>query len=68
MKGCIRVLAGMIVIGATSLAHAAGSWSTQDYDLYAGDFNGDGLTDLLYISKDSSRPSGIVLSLSLIHI
>ena len=62
MKGCIRVLAGMIVIGATSLAHAAGSWSTQDYDLYAGDFNGDGLTDLLYISKDSSRPSGIVLS------
>lgn len=36
--------------------------TTQDYDLYPGDFNGDGLTDLLYIAKDPNNSSGIILS------
>lgn len=41
---------------------AANNWSGGDFDLYAGDFNGDGNTDLLYIAKDASMPSGIMLS------
>ena len=35
---------------------------TQDYDLYPGDFNGDGFTDLLYIAKNPNNSSGIILS------
>lgn len=37
-------------------------WDSQDYDLYTGDFNGDGRTDILYIAKNPSVPSGIALS------
>ncbi|MDB6107637.1 MAG: hypothetical protein JWO52_7636 [Gammaproteobacteria bacterium] len=40
----------------------ATDWSTQAYDLYFGDFNGDGKTDLLYIAKDPAGISGINLS------
>jgi hypothetical protein len=40
----------------------ATDWSTQDYDLYPGDFNGDGKTDVLYVAKSPSMPSGIALS------
>jgi RHS repeat-associated protein len=42
--------------------HATTEWNAQDYDLYSGDFNGDGKTDILYIAKDPSMPSGIALS------
>lgn len=38
------------------------SWSSQDYDFYAGDFNGDGYTDILFIAHSPSMPSGILLS------
>lgn len=38
------------------------AWSTQDYDLHAGDFNGDALSDVLYIAHDASHLSGITLS------
>jgi hypothetical protein len=31
----------------------------QEYDLYPGDFNGDGKTDILYIAKDAGKLSGI---------
>src|SRR5882724_2337645 len=50
----------LLLVGAC--AQAATSWSSQDYDLYSGDFNGDGKIDLLYVAKDSSRASGIALS------
>ena len=53
---------GIVLIFAAGQAGAATAWSTQDYDLYPGDFNGDGLTDLLYISKDGRHANGIVLS------
>jgi hypothetical protein len=40
----------------------ATDWSAKTYDLYFGDFNGDGLTDVLYIAKDPAGVSGIELS------
>lgn len=46
----------------TSIAGATTDWSTQDYDLYTGDFDGDAKTDVLYIAKDASRASGIARS------
>src|SRR5205807_737667 len=41
---------------------AATGWSTQDYDLYSGDFNADGRGDILYVAKDPDNASGIALS------
>src|SRR5882672_8717476 len=38
------------------------AWSTQDFEFYAGDFNGDGYTDILYVANGPSMPSGILLS------
>jgi RHS repeat-associated protein len=37
-------------------------FSSADYDLYAGDFNGDGKSDLLYVAKSPDKPSGIALA------
>lgn len=45
-----------------SVSSAATDWSTQDYDLYPGDFDGDGKTDLLYVARDASKASGIARS------
>lgn len=52
------VLLGLVF---ASFAQAT-EWSAQDYDLYPGDFNGDGKTDMLYIAKDPLKLSGIALS------
>ena len=52
---CVTVLFARVACATTD-------WSSQDYDLYAGDFNGDGKTDILYIAKDPSKTSGIALS------
>ena len=41
---------------------AATQYDSQDYDLYSGDFNGDGLTDILYVAKSANMASGIALS------
>ena len=49
-----------LVIGG--VASASTEWNTQEYDLYAGDFDGNGYADILYIAKDPSMPSGIALS------
>lgn len=43
-------------------AYSATTWSAQDFDLYSGDFNGDGKTDILYVAKDASKSSGIAVS------
>ena len=61
-KPWVLVLA--IVLGwlGAPTARATTDWSTQDYDLYSGDFNGDGKDDVLYIAKDPSKSSGIALS------
>ncbi len=62
MKSIVRVLWAVTFLSASALVHAQSAWSSQDYDLYPGDFNGDGLTDMLYVAKDPSRLNGIVLS------
>src|SRR6516162_8731721 len=59
MLATFAVLAGSLF---APLAGASMDWSKQDYDLYVGDFNGDGKADVLYIAKDPSKPSGIALS------
>jgi len=56
------VLALLALVLAAPLAQAATSLSAQDYDLFVGDFNGDGRDDLLYIAKNASHASGIALS------
>lgn len=43
-------------------AARAATFDAQDYDLYPGDFNGDGKTDILYIAKDAGKASGIAIS------
>ncbi len=43
-------------------AHADTDWSSAEYDLYPGDFDGDGATDMLYVAKDPSKASGIARS------
>ena len=50
------------VDAASSSTSAPYGWSAQDYDFYAGDFNGDGNTDILFVSRNASLPSGILLS------
>ncbi|HEY0680972.1 MAG TPA: VCBS repeat-containing protein [Steroidobacter sp.] len=59
----IAMLVVMISAGlGAATALGATDWSTEDYDLYPGDFDGDGKTDLLYVAKDAARTSGIVRS------
>jgi RHS repeat-associated protein len=49
--------------GSTGTANnPINAWSSEDYDFYAGDFNGDGFTDVLFIAHSPSMPSGILLS------
>ena len=62
MNRRIGLLVGLTLLCGAQQALADTAWSTQDYDLYPGDFNGDGLTDMLYVSKNPSFPNGIVLS------
>ena len=62
MKTITVILAAAIFLFSVNLAHAATEWNAQEYDLYPGDFDGDGKTDILYIAKDPSMPSGIARS------
>jgi len=57
-----KTLLVLAALSASVMVQAQSAWSSQDYDLYPGDFNGDGLTDMLYIAKDPAHLSGIVLS------
>lgn len=54
------VLAGAFALGSIGNA-AAAIWSADTHTIAAGDFNGDGKSDLLVIAKDASQPSGIAL-------
>lgn len=58
------VLVGALlsVVLASAPATAAASWNSQEYDLYAGDYNGDGFDDILYVAVAANKMSGIALS------
>ena len=51
----------LVVLGALA-AQGDTQWSEQDYDLYPGDFDGNGRTDLLYVARRPQLSSGIALS------
>jgi hypothetical protein len=52
----------LIMLSLSGWAQAQGTWNAQDYDLYAGDFDGDGNTDILYVAKSAANSSGIARS------
>ncbi len=56
-----RSVAVLLVL-SVGVARGATDWSVQDYNLYSGDFDGDGRTDILYVAKDPAKPSGIARS------
>src|SRR5580693_1107137 len=60
MKRTIQGLVLALVGSLGCAAHAATDLSAQSYNLYSGDFNGDGVGDILYIAKDPSQGSGIL--------
>jgi RHS repeat-associated protein len=62
MKQLHRVIALCAVVSAAAAAEASTQFSAVDYSLYPGDFNGDGLTDLLYIGKTPDKPNGLALA------
>lgn len=62
MRQLIRMAVALFSLSAAGIAGAATEWNTQEYDLYSGDFNGDGKSDILYVAKDQSKASGIALS------
>jgi hypothetical protein len=63
--GVNNVLRGFgfaLCLTISAVAHTQTTWDAQDYDLYMGDFDGDGKTDILYIAKSPTGTSGIDLS------
>ena len=62
MKNFVLGIGMLVLLGVSGVVHATAEWNAQDYDLYSGDFNGDGKTDILYIAKNPSMPSGIARS------
>ena len=60
IRRCSWVL-GLISLLAASASFAS-AWSSDSYDLYPGDFNGDGATDVLFVAKSANGQSGIALS------
>jgi RHS repeat-associated protein len=62
LRGWMMLAFLTICSAATAGTQTVAGMSAQDYDFYAGDFNGDGYTDLLFIAKDPSHSSGIILS------
>ncbi|MEZ5499829.1 MAG: FG-GAP-like repeat-containing protein [Steroidobacteraceae bacterium] len=58
--GMVALLA--MSLGAVGAVQGATAFSQKDYDLYAGDFDGDGVDDVLFIARDATHLSGITLS------
>jgi FG-GAP-like repeat/RHS Repeat len=58
----LRGLGLILWLAVCTVTHAQTTWDAQDYDLYMGDFNGDGKTDVLYVAKSANGISGINLS------
>jgi hypothetical protein len=56
-----RIQAALLVLAALLSTHAASSapFSAETHDVYPGDFNGDGKSDLLVIAKNPNESSGI---------
>ncbi len=61
MKKYGSVLLATMVLAFSANASADNIWNTEDYDLYPGDFDGDGYSDLLYVARKSGDLSGIAL-------
>jgi hypothetical protein len=61
MRSFKTLMAAVLLLGAAPLAQADTAWSGEDYDLHPGDFNGDGLSDLLYVARDARHLNGIAL-------
>ena len=51
----------VMALGVSVDADAQNIWNKEDYDLYSGDFDGDGFSDLLYVARKSGDLSGIAL-------
>lgn len=62
MKSLNQSLGFTVLALLASGAATASEWSSQAYDLYPGDFNGDGATDVLFVAKSADGMSGIALS------
>ncbi len=62
VKLITRSIGALVLLLGAAVAHATTDWNAQDYNLYAGDFNGDGKTDILYVAKDPSKASGIAIA------
>src|SRR3954465_9495984 len=62
MKLYIRIACALGLAVMVNAANAATQFSEKDYTLYAGDFNGDGRSDLLYVGKTPDKPNGIALA------
>jgi RHS repeat-associated protein len=62
MKSVKQAVVALVLGSAALVAQAAAQFSEKDYTLYAGDFNGDGRADLLYVGKTPDKPNGIALA------
>jgi hypothetical protein len=62
MNRAAMLVALTVISLASSMVRGTTQWDASDYNLYAGDFNGDGQTDILYVAKSASNLSGIALS------
>lgn len=60
-KIAFRGIAAVLFGFGCHAASAATPWSEATHQLAFGDFNNDGRSDVLYIAKDYTLPSGIAV-------
>jgi RHS repeat-associated protein len=61
LKNLLRCMSAVVFLALAQIASAA-TWSEETHQLAFGDFNADGKTDVLYVARHSTLPSGIALS------